>query len=750
MHDEAQGRRVPRDVQGSSAGLVGVLAPAVAAILSLVAAISALRLWDWRPGAPIALGGDSTFVTMQLGRLVGPESLRGTDRLGAPFGQSAGWFPSDDQIHFLAVKVLGLFSDSPYTVGAVYFVLGFPAAALTAYWLLRELGARRAPAVMAAVLFSVMPGHQLKFEHLWLAGYWVVPLGLWVVLRVGRGLPLWAAVRRGAGRRAMVTDLAWNARTLVILVCVAIGDVYYLAFMLILLAVVTVLRRLKGERRFLFGVAGAVATMVVVAGVAIASTSRGKSADVITGPTPALRAPAESEKFAGKVMDLILPWYEHRAGPLRFLTTAYNAGSEPSLEHPALGFVALAGVVGLLVVVLRRLFGDRGLRLTPEVGLLGVLTLAAFAFYIKGGLGSFVAIFVTPQIRTWSRLSLYIGFFGLAAVALWLTHLQVRGRRVAALSACGVLLVVGVLDQTSPDAAADYRALSARISATTAFTSELEGKLAPGCRVFQLPVVEFPESPAPGDMEGYDHLVPYLTSTSLRWSHGAMRGTAAGDWQLALPTDDPGALSTDLAAAGFCAVEVDSAGYSSQDNPTQALASRLGTPLSTSPDGRLTAFDLAAAGSTHATGAPPQDPSSLGWQVLHPVVMRVKSTPAFEEDGQVVQWVGPRSTLILGNMTGRVVRGVTISLELRATQGRRWSVSVEAPGGRTTSVEVPAWSARTTTVTFDLPPGQSTVGLRSDIDEAYTLVDGRLVSGKLAAVTLSTTEQGIRTAIAPR
>lgn len=741
---------MPPEVRGTPAGPAAVLAPVAAAVLSLVAAISALRLWDWRPGEPLALGGDSTFVTMQLGRLVGPEPLRGTDRLGAPFGQSAGWFPSDDQIHFLAVKVIGLFSDSPYTVGAIYFVLGFPAAALTGYWLLRQLGCHWAPSVTAGVLFSVLPGHQLKFEHLWLAGYWVVPLGLWLVFRVARGLPLWRAVRRREGRRPTAEDVAFNARTLLVVVCVAIGDIYYLAFVLVLLAVVTVLRLLKGERRFVLGLAGAGAIIALVAGVAIASSSRGKSADVITGPTPALRSPGESEKFAGKLMDLILPWYEHRAAPLKFLTTAYNAGPDPSLEHPALGIVALTGVVGLLVVTLRRLFGDRSLRLRPEAGLLALLTLTALAFYTKGGLGSFVAIFATPQIRTWSRLALYIGFFGLAAVALWLTHLEARGRRGAMLTACAALLVVGVLDQTNPAAAADYRALAARISSTTAFTDELEGKLPDGCRVFQLPVVEFPESPAPGDMEGYDHLVPYLTSTTLRWSHGAMRGTAAGDWQLALPTEDNRALATDLAAAGFCAVEVDSAGYSPDDDPTPELGAELGAPLATSPDGRLTAFDLTAVGGTDPAGPTPQDPASAGWQVLHPVVLRVKAFEAFEEDGQEVQWVGPRSTLVLGNMTGRVVKGVTVSLDLRATRGKPWSVSLETPGGPSTVVEVPAWSTRTGTVTLDLPPGLTTVALRSDVDEAHTLLDGRLVSGKLGTITLRTAETGVRTGIAPR
>ena len=104
----------------------GVLAPLTAALLSLGSASLALRIWRWEPGTPLALGGDSTFVTMQLGRLVGGPALRDASRLGAPFGQTTGWFPSDDQIHFLVVKLLGLFLDSPYTVGAVYFLAARP------------------------------------------------------------------------------------------------------------------------------------------------------------------------------------------------------------------------------------------------------------------------------------------------------------------------------------------------------------------------------------------------------------------------------------------------------------------------------------------------------------------------------------------------------------------------------------------------------------------------------------------------
>ena len=126
--------------------------------------------------------------------------------VGAPFGQTAGWFADASWVHYAIVKVFGLVSSSPGTVSALYFFVCFPLAALTAYWLARTIEISRTAAVCVGVLFSVLPGHQLKFAHLWLAGYWVVPLALSLVLVVSghvradlRGSVAWTRVRDTRG-----------------------------------------------------------------------------------------------------------------------------------------------------------------------------------------------------------------------------------------------------------------------------------------------------------------------------------------------------------------------------------------------------------------------------------------------------------------------------------------------------------------------------------------------------------------------
>ena len=179
--------------------------PVATVVLSTIAMAQALQAWDWRPGTPLEFDGDAAFVLMQVKDILDQGWYWSNPDVGTPFGQTAGWFADASWTHYAAVKVLGLLSSSPETVSALYFFVCFPLAALTAYWLARTLEISRSAAVMVGVLFSVLPGHQLKFAHLWLAGYWVVPLALWLVLVVAghvrpefRASTMWTLARLGA------------------------------------------------------------------------------------------------------------------------------------------------------------------------------------------------------------------------------------------------------------------------------------------------------------------------------------------------------------------------------------------------------------------------------------------------------------------------------------------------------------------------------------------------------------------------
>ena len=165
----------------------------------------------------------------------------------------------------------------------------------------------------------------------------------------------------------------------------------------------------------------------------------------MTGPNPAQRSFTESDFYAGKMMDLVLPWTGHRLDPLAFLGFAYNTSSRATIETSALGVIGAVGWVALVVVALTSVLGVE----RPQVlRRWSVLALVATALYTVGGLGAWVALFVTPQVRTWSRISLYLFLLSLLLVGWWLTRLESRR---GALVAGAVALGTGARRRPRPD-----------------------------------------------------------------------------------------------------------------------------------------------------------------------------------------------------------------------------------------------------------------------------------------------------------
>lgn len=719
------------------------MGPLLVVVLSALAAAQALKVWEWRPGTPMGLTVDSTQVAMQVRAILEHGWYLENPDLGAPFGQNAGWYPSGETVHFLLIHLIGLFADSPFTVSAVYFFLGFPLAALTMYWLMRQAGIGRLGSVVGGVLFSVVPGHQEKFGHLWLSSYWVVPLGVWLVLQAAHDRPiLWRPRDDGSW---------WSViRPTLIVLTVGLSGVYYIAFTLILLAVVLLVRWFRGGNRHAIavnvGVAGVIGALAVGS---LKVLTLGNDKDLVTGTTPAFRVPGESERYAGKLMDLVLPWHAHRAEPLEYLTLAYNAGTTATVEKPALGLVALVGVVALLWLALSPLLGGEK-RPSSRLAVWGLLTLVSLGFYTTGGLGSFVAFFGTPQLRTWSRFSLYIALFGLLAVGYWLTGLaRGRGPRLGVPVAIAIL-ALGVLDQTNPAVAPDYRALRAELASLEALTRPMEARLDPGCAILQLPVIPFPEEGPRHGMADYDHLRPYLASRSLRWSYGGMEGTHRADWQLALPQRDSRRLVDDAAAAGFCAIEVDTAGYPAGDSPVAALGAALGAPLATSGDARLVAFDLRSRRSSLSSELGAGGMAERGYQVLHPVTVALTGRGVEQDaDGVPFQWTGPTATLTVSNMAEEPVEGLVLSLQVGAPDESARRIVVHTSDGKSVDVDVQGSQTQTVELPLTAHRGMNTFRITTDAEPVRLADDPTVVAAiKVRGISLISPDPDVNIGVA--
>jgi hypothetical protein len=301
----------------------------------------------------------------------------------------------------------------------------------------------------------------------------------------------------------------------------------------------------------------------------------------------------ESENYSLRLTNLLLPLDEHRIAPLAERKAEYveqipqNEGRAATLGVVgSIGFLWLLGVVAAAAVGAGRRH-DFGLH-----PILGALTLVAVLVGTTGGLATLIAV-VWPQIRAWNRLSVFIAFFALAAVALLLSWLERRLRApVFAVVLAGVL-AVGVFDQTSKAFVPPYDAIKAAWRHEQAYFSTLDDRLPSGAMVLELPYEPFPE-PEPRAVGLYEPAKAYLHSDDLRWSWGAMRGRPE-DWAARFADANERELYRAARLEGFRGILVDRLRYpdpASADAMETGLRGATGREPVRSPNGRYAFFPL--------------------------------------------------------------------------------------------------------------------------------------------------------------
>jgi len=566
---------------------------AAVAALSTAFALAALQVWaaDWT--VPWSDVGDAIPIAAHFKTLLETGWYEHQPLLGAPFGQQYHDFPTAETGNFLlATGVAHLLGDWALAVNVV-FLLGFPLAGLSAAWFIRVAGASRVLTLATAVLFAILPYHFVQsVPHLFIAAYWVIPLGLVLALRAARGEPLWGRWR--------------GVQTVLIALVVGATDTYYAVFVLIMLAtggIVAILRD-RAWARF----RGAVlAGLLIVGAMALTMLD-----DLVFGWANGRnegafeREPEHAEYFAFKLAQLLLPWSGHQVPALAELRARYDAdyplvSEQPALGLiPAIGFLLLLGWLLVLAVTRRRAPAATPRRRT--LGILAVLAFVAFCFGMLGGIGTLVSL-VTDVLRSWNRILVVIALLALAAVALaadaalerWARRAQpqpepaMRGA-VGALVAV-VLLAVGLVDQTPATNA--HAATAARFHAYDDYFGTIEAGLDPGDWVVQLPYQAFPETHTATGSDANDVLVPYLHTTRTGWTGGGIKGRPEADWTQILeqlPAREIPAVAAAAGASGLLLDRIATVDAWLAEWPPVFTAA-LGAPLE-SPDGRYLYWSL--------------------------------------------------------------------------------------------------------------------------------------------------------------
>lgn len=275
---------------------------------------------------------------------------------------------------------------------------------------------------------------------------------------------------------------------------------------------------------------------------------------------PLVRSASDLKTYALRPLEWLVPPADHRLLALGRIGRAYFDGREGRGEF----FYNYLGVVG--VVALAWLLGHaawrmiRSPRRIPDA-VLGLLWITAFG--LAGGLNTWVGAAGLDIFRAGTR----IGIFAQVWVLLFLGGSLGRlfSHRAASLALALLLPGLAIWDQTPPLADPSVRqANHARWQDYATLTASLERALPAGAMVFQLPVAAFPESARIGTMPDYEHLLPYLTSRSLRYSYGHLANAPALRWSRHVGLLPATQRVAALEQAGFAALWIDTRAYPDQ------------------------------------------------------------------------------------------------------------------------------------------------------------------------------------------
>jgi phosphoglycerol transferase len=232
---------------------------------------------------------------------------------------------------------------------------------------------------------------------------------------------------------------------------------------------------------------------------------------------------------------------------------------------------------------------------------LAKLNIFAFLFATVGGLGAVFAFFVIPEFRGLNRISIFISFFSLLAVAILLQHYlshffcKNRYKNYVFFGVSFLLIIFAIFDQIPRGVIGQNPDVVKSFYAERNFFRNIENSLPKNAMVFQYPYVQYPEVP-PLYKEGYnEYFKPYLQTVDLLWSYGAVKGRTGDVWNRTVTKMPPRELLGAISKSGFAGILVNT--LACKDGCKQMLeqiAKVSGSNPLISPDGTFIFYKLAA------------------------------------------------------------------------------------------------------------------------------------------------------------
>lgn len=522
------------------------------------------------------MGGDDMGVIVNAKQFTEQFWNLTCDRLGAPYTIQYYDFTSS-MMHNSGLFIMKIFAvitkDAAVAMNLTYLSIFF-IAGIISYFVMRNIKINRWVASLSSAVFALSPYMLFRnIGHIVLTECYFVPLSILLCIWIYERDDVLTLDKDFFKRKI-------NYVTLFFTFLIANNGIAYYPFFTCFILMVTAVSKLAKTGKIKQGLRGVVAVIMVCFFVVL-SILPGKIYNIMNGSNAAAvdRSGFEQTELYGlKIAQLFMPlnghgWYDK-------YIDIYNENAFLVTENSS-AYLGILGMIGFIVLMFC-LFTKRDSLLKKRLACLSELNISMVLLGTIGGLGSMFAFFVSPMLRAYNRISIFIEYVSILAVALLVNELirvikdnkkvvSAWAKRISlVLTGCifGLMCLFSIWEGYPQLATPAYDTNKMNYISDKNFVENIENSVEAGSMIYQLPYHEYPEYGPVNDMWDYHLYIGYLHSKTLKWSYGSIKGRDEDKWNKNVGSMPIDKMVSYLKEQGFAGIYIDRRAYEEEELTT--------------------------------------------------------------------------------------------------------------------------------------------------------------------------------------
>ena len=692
------------------------------------------NLWNYDFNVPFnyTYGEDGMALQKALKGLYENGNLYINNYLGAPFQSIFYDYPMyGDTFHFAVLQGLSHIFKSYALAFNFYFFSLFPLTALISYLVMDSLKVKNLLSILGSVTFTFLYFRFLRGTlHYFLSAYTLIPVGILILLWLIIDSEFFNFNKNFFKNKR-------NYIAIITLIITGISGIYYAFFLCFFILIAILIRIINQNKTFnniikIFIKGGSLLAIVGITVIISAIPTYLNLNKYGASPIKTHRFTYEAEVYGLKIIQMFLPTQSHNIDFLQQKITHYNTATPMVNENVSayLGIIGIIGFICLMVVVFINFknYDNDNIILRS----LCTFNIMAVLLATIGGFSSIFSLFISPLIRGYNRISVFIAYFCILAVCVIISkwfkkkNFKQSGKLIIN-TVCIVVFGLATLEQVVFTSKESQNNSVNLFYTHERFVQQIENSVPPESMIFQLPYQATPEQVGPNGMPDYLEAVGYLHSKTLRWSFGDYKGRAADEWvkqTCQLPTQQ---LVDKISFAGFAGIYIETQGYTSEqlESIKSELQNILGVQPIVSDNNELLFYNMASYNIKHKAQY-----SESEWNKKSQDVLKPQPTYAFTDGFYGIEtspesswaWCDKNGSMsIINNQSETIDYTLKLNVATGYAEESDFTISVN---GNTKSYKINA-NVSTIKLPIKLNSGENTINFTSNAQRIENPSDNR-------------------------